>query len=133
MSDYARRKVIRCRVTEPLFGTTNPYEVEEKFEDLFNETKQKALGLPYFEPAPTEEPFIDLMLFHSYGKECGDFGHARRLSSEEAETFLPYFKQLSPDITADQLRYVDFCWYNCTEAPDYFEEDKLDLSEFPRL
>lgn len=134
MSDYERNTVIRCRVTKEAFGTTDPFDVEERFEDLFNKSKQLSLGgRPYFEPAPTEEPFIDLILSSSYGEECGAFGFARCLTDEEAEVFLPYFRQIFPEVTAEDLRFVDYCWYNCCEAPDYFEENTIDLSKIPRL
>ena len=131
MSDYVRNKVVRCRATEELFGTTDPFEIEKNFEDLFS----LDLGLPRFDVAPTEKGFIDLVLSHAYGEDRGDFGHARMLTEKELEVFLPYFRKIAPNVTAENLRYVDYCWYNCSEAPDYFEveDDELDLDNFPRL
>ncbi len=32
-----------------------------------------------------------------------------------------YEKTIKPNVKADDLRAVDFCWYNCSEAPLYFD------------
>jgi hypothetical protein len=27
----------------------------------------------------------------------------------------------------DDVRLVEFCWYNCSEAPDYYDEENDDF------
>lgn len=128
MSDYSRSKVIRLKASLEELGVSDIYDVEDKYPELFTKecyTEYKKNEKPYFEIAPTEEPFIDYVLFHSYGEECGDWGNARYLSEEELNKFLPLFQQILPTVTPEQLRYVDYCFYNCTEAPDYFDEEDI--------
>ena len=113
MSDYSRSKVIRCRIKSE--WNLDVWDLESAYPNKF-----KFPCLNAFEVAPTEEPFIDYVLFHSYGEESGDFGFTRKLEIEEIEQYLPLFKEIIPNCTSDDLRYVDYCFYNCTEAPDYF-------------
>lgn len=123
MSDYSRNKVIRLKVTDPVaqFGVKDLWDLEDKYPDLFGNS-----DVGKFDIAPTESDFVDFVLFHSYGEECGDFGYARYLSEEELGKALHLFRKIAPDVSADDLRYVDYCFYNCTEAPDYFEADETE-------
>ena len=52
----------------------------------------------------------------------GDYGKIRSLYESEKEKYLPVFKQLDPEIDMNNVRLVEFCWYNGTEAPDYYNE-----------
>lgn len=122
MSDYCHNKVIRMKVTPQQLGLDDVWDLEQIHKDLFDFKKNE----PYMEIAPTKESFIDYVLSHTYGKECGEWGNARRLYMKEIEEYLPIFKKIYPNCTADDLRYVDYCWYNCSEAPDYFETDESD-------
>lgn len=118
MSDYERNKVVRLKASLENLGVESLWDLEEKYQDLFG------IGdVGKFETAPTEEPFIDFILYHSYGDECGEWGRARRLTDKELEKYIPIFKQIYPTVTSENLRYVDYCFYNCSEAPDYFDED----------
>lgn len=125
MSDYSRSKVVRLKATLEELGVSDIWDIENKFQDLFSSecyTEYKKSKKPYFEIAPTEEPFIDLVLFHSYGEECNDWGRTRELTEKELEKYIPIFQQILPTVKKEQLRYVDYCFYNCSEAPDYFDE-----------
>jgi hypothetical protein len=31
------------------------------------------------------------------------------------------FKAIFPEANIDALRVVEYCWYNCCEAPDYYD------------
>ena len=94
------------------------YYIENAFPDLFDYgTKNK------FQLAPTEEDFIDYVL--DYEWDCdGDYGKVRDLYESEKEKFKPIFQQLDPDINMDYVRLVEFCWYNGSEAPDYYDITK---------
>ena len=91
------------------------YYIENAFPDLFDYgTKNK------FQLAPTEEEFIDYVLDREW--DCdGDYGKVRDLYESEKEKFKPIFQQLDPEINTDYVRLVEFCWYNGSEAPDYYE------------
>jgi hypothetical protein len=70
--------------------------------------------------APTKEAFIDYVLDREW--DCdGDYGKVRELYDSEKEKFRPIFQQLDPDINMDYVRLVEFCWYNGSEAPSYYD------------
>lgn len=119
MSDYSRSKVIRMKATKEELGVSRVYDLEDKYPELFGIS-----DVGKFETAPTEEEFIDYVLYHTYGEECGDFGFVRELTEKELEKYIPIFQQIYPEVTKDNLRYVDYCFYNCSEAPDYWEIDE---------
>jgi hypothetical protein len=96
------------------------YYIEDAFPDLFDYgTKNK------FQLAPTVNDFIDYVLDKEWDCE-GSYGKIRDLYDSEKEKFRPIFQQLDPDINMDYVRLVEFCWYNGSEAPDYY-----DLTEDP--
>lgn len=117
MSDYCRNKVVRLKASEDRLGVKDIWDLATKYPDLFTLSRDKK-----FEISPTESNFVDYVLYSSYGEECGDFGRTRRLSEKEVEKYIQIFKQICPDVKAEDLRYVDYCWYNGCEAPDYFDE-----------
>lgn len=128
MSDYRRSKVVRLKATLDELGISDIWDIENKFPDLFSSecyTEYKKSKKPYFEIAPTEQPFIDFVIFHSYGEECDDWGRTRELTKNELAKYIPIFQQILPTVKAEQLRYVDYCFYDCCEAPDYFDEDEF--------
>ena len=116
MSDYCREKVVRMKVTREQLGIDSIWDMEDKYKELFGNG-----DIGKFEIAPTEEEFIDYLIDYCYGEECGDWGRVRKLTEKESAKYIEIFKQIYPDVKADDLRYVDFCWYNCSEAPDYFD------------
>lgn len=116
MSDYCEMKVIRMPANPEDFGVSDIWDLEKKYPELFKYQKTN-----YFSIAPTEKRFIDYVLYDEYPSGAGDIGMARYLSDKEAEKFVPIFKQIKEDVTKDDLRFVHFCWYNCCEAPDYYE------------
>ena len=127
MSDYVHNKVIRMRIDENVlkekFGVVDKYDLEfiKEFKDLFSWNKPDGSKKAYMEIAPTEEDFLDYVIYTTYGDESSDFGLVRYLTDEEALKYLPFFKRINENVTKEDLRFVDFCWYNCCEAPDYFE------------
>lgn len=69
--------------------------------------------------APTERAFVDYILEYD-GDSDGEYGKVRELYSIESEKYLDTFRQLGT-IDMDKVRLVEFCWYNATEAPDYYD------------
>ena len=115
MSDYRYMRVIRCKVDMNKIGVSYIWDLEDKFPDLFD------ISLPrYFVKAPVEEEnYLDYVLESkvSYGE---DWGKSRYLTDNEAVKYLALFSQIYPDVERKDLRAVEFCWYDCSEAPLYF-------------
>lgn len=75
-----------------------------------------------FQWSPTyPRQFIDFVL--DYEWDCdGEYGKVRELYLSEKLKYLPVFQKLLPGLdTMDDVRLVEFCWYNGCEAPDYYE------------
>lgn len=119
MSDYCREKVLRYPVNE------DPWEIEDKYSNLFTTYK----GLPSFQVAPTDSNFIDYVLESDYGCSYGDWGKNRALSDNEKDKYKKVFEQIFPDIDMNKVRLVEYCWYNCSEAPDYYDKESDDFSK----
>lgn len=116
MSEYNHERVIRCKVNLKKLGIEDIFDLEDLYSDLFGYGT-----INQFNVAPVEEmEYIDYILYNEYDG-MGEFGHARYLTESEQEKYLPIFKQIIPDVKANDLRAVDFCWYNCSEAPLYFD------------
>lgn len=115
-------------ITESLiqkFGFNDIEDFIEQFDQLVNEKCPELYRCgnrnPYFEIEVTDErPYIDLVLYYSYGEECGDWERASYLSNKEKGFFASYFDKLDITFSTDYLRKVDYCWYNCSEPPDCY-------------
>jgi hypothetical protein len=114
MSDYVREKVLRVPCEK--YGIKSR-ELEEKFGGLFGYRKN---GM--FQCSPTETDYIDFVIESEYGADFCEFGKQRVLLESEKARFAPIFRQIIPDIDMNDVRLVEFCWDNCCEAPDYYDE-----------
>lgn len=125
MSDYVREKVLRvpvdCINLDYIKSKVNTDNLIDE-EDLYELVDEYLSDLDKFEIASTEKFFIDYILEYEYGVWLGEYGKNRSLYAREKEKYLPIFKQLYPDIDMNMVRLVEFCWYNGTEAPDYYNE-----------
>ena len=135
MSTYVREKVLRIPREKMNFAHI-VRKLEEKFpgDDVVMDDLGFYLedGLPdlfdygrinKFQMSPTCEPYIDYVL--DYEWDCdGEYGKVRELYPSEKEKFRSTFEQLDPDINMDYVRLVEFCWYNGSEAPDYYDITK---------
>lgn len=120
MSDYSRYLVLRYPITK---------DDAEMLEDKLMESpfgKHRKGG--YFEITGATDSnydykyFLDFVVKHTYGDECGDFGKIRTLKESEVSEFAELFKMLIPDIDMTKVKVVDYCWYNCCEPPAYYDE-----------
>lgn len=131
MSTYVREKVLRIPRYRIDFAKI-VHKLEEKYPeddimddlgfyledvlpDLFDySTKNK------FQMSPTREPFIDYVLESEW--DCdGEYGKVRELYDSEKEKFRPIFQQLDSEVNMNDVRLVEYCWYNGSEAPDYYD------------
>ena len=116
MSEYCHRKAVRLQIDEEVayevFNVNDRWGVIEHLENT------------QFEVAPTEQFFIDFNLPCSNEAE-GEWGKTRPLTDNEYKKYCVLFHDLingEYPILPYMLRLVEYCWYDCSEAPDYFDE-----------
>lgn len=131
MSSYVKEKVLRIPKDKVNFSFIKAaidkkfpdvtieddfsYYLEETFPELFEYgTRGK------FQLAPTTEEFIDYVLDYEWDAD-GEYGKTRALSDREKAKYLAAFQKIDPNINMDWVRLVEFCWYNCSEAPNYYD------------
>ena len=115
MIECCHRKAVRLRVGEDvacaLFNVGDRWEMQEFITSPF-------------EVAPTEEFFIDYNLPCNDDGE-GEWGKVRTLYQTEYDKYEKLFNKLFNyrlRCYPDDFRLVEYCWYDCSEAPDYFDE-----------
>jgi hypothetical protein len=131
MSTYVREKVLRIPMDKIDFSFITAamkakfpneeldddfdFYLEETFPELFEyRTRGK------FQRAPTTEEFLDYVLDYEWDAE-GEYGKTRALSDTEKMKYLTVFQKVDLNINMDWVRLVEFCWYNCSEAPNYYD------------
>lgn len=122
MSTYVREKVLRIPLDKLGISFTEEEEddlgwaIENRFPDIFGYA-----DVGRFQLAPTYTSFVDYVLEYEYDAN-GEYGKTRSLTDREKAKYLPKFQQICPDVNMDNVRLVEFCWYNGCEAPDYYNE-----------
>ena len=124
MSCYCKMKVLRIPYEPKAWGWgdlslgEDSWDYVEKHfsEDVFDPYGRK---LHTFTFAPTESPSVDYILEYN-GDSDGEYGKVRELYDSEKDKYRDIFQQLGT-IDMDKVRLVEFCWYNATEAPDYYD------------
>lgn len=131
MSTYVREKVLRiprckinfARIVEKLEAEFPKDDVMEDLEFYLENVLPDLFGYGdknKFQMSPTREPFIDYVLEYEWDAD-GDYGKVRELYASEKEKFRPIFQKIDPDVNMDYVRLVEFCWYNGSDAPDYYD------------
>ena len=118
MSTYVREKVMRI-----------PMDCEyDEMEEIENQNRSLfGYGdVGKFQIAPTEESYIDYVLEYEWDAD-GEYGKTRALYPREQEKYRPIWQQILPNIDMSKVRLVEFCWYNCCEAPDYYDDENDDF------
>lgn len=123
MSTYVREKVLRIpadKIKLPIPADCDDWNeyMEDEYPEIFGYAEKDK-----FQFSPTTETYIDYVLEREYDAD-GEYGRTRALSEREKAKYLSVFQKLDPDVNMDYVRLVEFCWYNCCEAPDYYDETK---------
>lgn len=121
MSDYVRNKALRVPLSK--YGyEEDPYKIESENQEAFN--KRYGVDEKYFEVVGTNEEkyYLDYVLEYNYGEDSGEFRKSRALYPREKEKYLGTFQQLIPNINMDDVRLVEYCYYNCCEPDDCYDE-----------
>lgn len=132
MSTYVKEKVLRIPMDKIDFSLLKAgikekfpkeeieddfnYYLESTFPDLFDYAE-----IGKFQSSPTDTPYLDYVIEHEYDAD-GEYGKTRALYDSEKARYLPVFQKVDPSIDMNLVRLVEFCWYNSTEAPDYYDE-----------
>lgn len=124
MSDYVREKVLCIPLERLNLVFTDDemddlsWSIEKRFPNIFDYAEEGK-----FQLAPTCSQYVDYVLEYEYGAD-GEYGKTRALTDREKEKYRPVFQRISPDVDMDFVRLVEFCWYNCCEVPDYYDDTK---------
>ena len=132
MSTYVREKVLRIPMERINMNYIKSIIAQkypnENHEDDFSWYLESALPDVFdyatvgkFQIAPTKENYIDYVIEKEWDAD-GEYGKTRALYESEKSKYLPMFQKIDPDINMDFVRLVEFCWYNCCEAPDYYDD-----------
>ena len=123
MSDYLHKKVVRLPFPEEIMEKCNTDDVwdcilylKSLLGDLWNNQNGFDLEFTY-----NNYYYIDWVYYSKYGENSGDFGNTRLLTQKELDVIKPYFNKLKIDYKDEDLRVVEYCYYNCCEAPDYYD------------
>lgn len=138
MSTYVKEKVLRLPLEgfqledfkKMIIEKLEPFGITaEDVDDDFVWAMEKAFpdicdygNINKFQWSPTyPRQFIDFVLDYEY--DCdGEYGKVRELYPSEKIKYLPIFQKLLPGLDSlDDVRLVEFCWYNGSEAPDYYD------------
>ena len=122
MSDYERNKQVLYPVTKELLEKLNCndiYDLEEKFPAKSNFTIE---GFVDYSGTKNYNRYLAYELDSNYGVESGEFGRSRFLKLSEQEKYKKLFGEVIPEDLIDPtlFKYVDYCYYNCCEADDYY-------------
>lgn len=131
MSDYAHTKAVFYPVTEEdlkVLGVDSVYDldIDDRYKHLFDKysanKKKNYFDVEGMINYKTDESssYLIYVKYYSYGDDCGDYGTSRPLTPEEQEKFKPLFEQILPNIDPSKFKYVDYCYYNCSECHDYY-------------
>lgn len=112
MSEYVRYKSLRVPLEK--YGVNNEEQLDKLRSKINSDDK--------FIIAPTEELFLDYVLEYDYAYGINEFGRARSLSVNEKNKYEVAFKNILNNINMHDVHLVEYCFYNCTEAPSYYDE-----------
>ena len=122
MSDYVRNKQVLYPVTKELLEKLNcsdTYDLEDRFP-----AGSKFTTEGFIDYSGTREcnHYLAYELSSTYGDESGDFGRSRFLKPSEQKKYKKIFSEVIPEDLIDPtlFKYVDYCYYNCCEADDYY-------------
>ena len=136
MSDYAYQKVLRLPVTfldfqhnyNKYFKNASDLDdfLSEKFPDIFGCYQRNK-----FQIAPTEDLFLDYVIDKDFsGNYSGEWSKVRELYPSEKNKFYPLFEKILPNVDMNKVHLVEYCWYDCCEAPSYYSLEKNNYDSF---
>lgn len=129
MSDYVHKKVVRLPFPKEIMSKCNVddvYDCEPYLKELLGELLYSRKKNGFQLECTDNGYYIDWVYSSTYGEESGDFGFVRMLTQKELDVIKPYFNKLRVDYKDEDLRVVDYCYYNCCDAPDFYDIENSD-------
>ena len=122
MSDYVRNKQVLYPVTKELLKKLNYDDIYDLEENFPARSKFEVEGFIDYSGTKNYNRYLAYKLDSNYGTESGEFGRARFLKPAEQEKYKKLFSEVIPEDLIDPtlFKYVDYCYYNCCEAEDYY-------------
>ena len=122
MSDYVRNKQVLYPVTKELLKKLNCDDIYDLEENFPARSKFEVEGFIDYSGTKNYNRYLAYELDSNYGTESGEFGRARFLKPSEQEKYKKIFSEVIPEDLIDPtlFKYVDYCYYNCCEADDYY-------------
>lgn len=131
MSDYVKEIVVRLPFPKSILEeveTEDPWDCEdylkEKLGVFFDVTGSKCFVIG----STDSSYYLDWRFYNSYGDESGDYGFSRYLTDAEYNEIKPMFDRIVKEYKREDLRIVDYCYYNGSDAPDYYSVEESDYS-----
>ncbi|MBQ2174912.1 MAG: hypothetical protein II453_07585, partial [Alphaproteobacteria bacterium] len=104
-----------------IYPITN--EEYEKLDEIYFDLEAKGFALTGFIGQKGFNRYLVFLTYHSYGKKHDNFGSSRPCTEIEIKRHIKKFQDvLCKEIDKNKLKYIEYCWYNCSECFDYYEE-----------
>lgn len=122
MSDYVRNKQVLYPVTKELLEKLNCYNIYDLEDRSPLGSNFIIEGFVDYSGTKNYNQYLAYELDSDYGVESGEFGRSRFLKPSEQEKYKKLFSEVIPEDLIDPtlFKYVDYCYYNCCEADDYY-------------
>lgn len=125
MSDYLYTRAIRTEVTEEIlkkFGVKDTYELETVLEQRKPSLYQFGKVNHFSMESCISSTYIDFILEYEYGALPGEYGNCYKLSIEDYQKYKKMFDELLDTSIDYSLCEVEYCYYNCSEPEDCYQE-----------
>lgn len=132
MSDYVRKKCVRFKIPQNIIDelkNDNDWLVDlllEKFQlkDSYDTENDFTINDGYDYDNRKEDYFLDYQLEYEYGAS-GDFESVRLLTDTEFQKYSRMFAKYFNEIGRDELRLVEYCYYNGVDEPSVYELEEI--------
>lgn len=132
MSDYVRKKCVRFKIPQNIIDelkNDNDWLVDlllEKFQlkDSYDTENDFTINDGYDYDNRKEDYFLDYQLEYEYGAS-GDFESVRLLTDTEFQKYSRMFAKYFNEIGRDELRLVEYCYYNGVDEPSVYEFEEV--------
>lgn len=132
MSDYVRKKCVRFKIPQNIIDELKNYNdwlvdlLLEKFQlkDSYDTENDFTINDGYDYDNRKEDYFLDYQLEYEYGAS-GDFESVRLLTDTEFQKYSRMFAKYFNEIGRDELRLVEYCYYNGVDEPSVYEFEEV--------